>query len=61
MSVRMYGLYKAAASNVTVEDGGRLKLKVTYEFYGSSNQYKLPAEMKKTFKLHDNFWKEYWN
>ncbi len=61
MSVRMYGLYKAAASNVTVEDGGRLKLKVTYEFYGSSNQYKLPAEMKKTFKLHDNFWKKYWN
>lgn len=51
--------YKAAESNVTVEDGGRLKLNIKYEFSGSSNQYKLPVQVKRIFKLYDGFWKEF--
>lgn len=53
--------YKASNSSITVEDAGRLKIKITYAFSGSNNQYKLPVEVNKTFRIHDNFWKEYWN
>lgn len=59
--VFVYYPYKVAESNVTVEDGGRLKLKIKYEFSGSNNEYKLPAQMERTFKLYDNFWKEFNN